>query len=210
MLRPTLRPGFVTFIVAVTLAASAGCLHADKTQTLYVAADGVVTWMVVEKDVRSDERDAVKAAAEEREYITRARVEAHPVAQAFRRLDAINVTTQVVRDTRPFTVITTAQFPSLGVLGQSLMDALAVDASSVSTTDGTRTAWTLTVRSEPGKTDDDLTMLLDEPWHIVLESGRFVTAQNVRIDGGQRAILLEHSPEAELAMPLVWSLTWMR
>ena len=212
MLIHTLRRSFVGLAAMTTLLASAGCLQTEKAHTLYVAADGTVTWIVVEKDVRSDDRDPAKAAAEEREYITRARAGDHAVAHAFVRSHALNVTTHIVRDRRPYTVVTTAQFPSLDVLGQGLIDAIGLDATSELTDEGPQSRWTLTIRSDEVAEDAsaDLTTLLDEPWHVVLERGRFVDAQNVRIAHDQRAILDQDVADPQPGKPLVWSLSWTR
>jgi hypothetical protein len=210
-MKQTLRRVSTGFIAMAALAASGGCLQMDKTHTLYVAGDGVVTWMAVEQGVRSDEQDASKAAAEEQLYIERARTGIHPAANAFRRLDAINVSTQIVRDTRPFTVVTTAQFPSLDALGQALINVMGADASSAQTTDAAQVHWALTVYSDQfadGEPDADLTTLLDQPWHVVLESGRFIGAHNFRIENTQTAIQLIHGDEPSTGAPFVWSLTW--
>lgn len=210
MLRHTVRRGVVGLAAMTTLLASAGCLEMEKAHTLYVAADGTVTWTVVEKDVRSDDRDPAKAAAEEHDYLMRARAGHHPVANAFIRVSAVNVTTHIIRDRRPFTVVTTAQFPSLQVLGQALIDATGLDASSELSDEGAQRRWTLTIRSDEAAegATEDLTTLFDEPWHVVLERGRFVDAQNVRIAHEQRAILDQDAEDPQPGMPLVWSLSW--
>ena len=212
MLRHTLGRTVVGLVATVAVVTSAGCLQMQKGHTLYVAANGTVSWTVVEADVRSDDGDPAKAAGEEHDYITRARAGNHSVANAFARLQALNVTTQIVRDRRPFTVVTTAHFPSLQVLGQRLIDAMGLDASSVLTDDGTQSRWTLTIRSDEAaeSTSGDLTTLVDEPWHVVLESGRFVDAQNVRIAHEQRAILNQDCEDPKPGTPLVWSLSWRR
>lgn len=210
---PTLRHIGAGLLAMAALVASGACLQVDKTLTLYVAGDGAVTWMVVEDAVRSDRPDRSAAAEEEQQYIDAARTGRHPVARAFRRLAATSVETQIVRETRPFLVITTARFPSLEALGQAVIDAIGADASSAQTTDGTQVHWALTLhsdRSADGQPDADLTTLLDEPWHVVLETGRFVGAHNFLIEGAQTAVQVIHGNEPEDGMPLVWSLTWTR
>ena len=212
MVTHTLQRSFVGLVATTTLLIAAGCLRTEKAHTLYVAGDGTVTWTVVEKDVRSDDRDPAKAAAEEHEYLSRARAGTHAVAAAFVRLSALNVTTLIVRERRPFTVVTTAQFPSLQVLGQGLIDAMGLNASSELTHESAHSRWTLTIRSDEVAegAGEDLAALFDEPWHVVLERGRFVDARNVRLADEQRAILDQGEEDPEPGRPLVWSLSWTR
>jgi len=159
------------------------------------------------------EHDDAKAAAEGHDYITRARAGNHPVGNAVRRLDAVNVSTTIIRDQRPFTVVTTAQFPSLDALGTALIDAMGIDATSALTRDSSEVHWTMTIRSDRTTKDDvedDLLALVDEPWHVVLEHGRFVGAGNFRIADPQIAVQVIDCEDPARGTPLVWSLTWIR
>ena len=47
------------FALAAALAAT-GCLQKATTSTIYLRTDGSLDWVVLERDVRSDESDAVK------------------------------------------------------------------------------------------------------------------------------------------------------
>jgi hypothetical protein len=55
-------------LVAAAALSTAGCLQKEVTQTIYIAPTGV-TWTVLERDVRSDERDLVSRIAEEHDYL---------------------------------------------------------------------------------------------------------------------------------------------
>jgi hypothetical protein len=194
------------------LVAGGGCLKAEKTHSLYVAPDGTLTWVVVEKDVYSDEKDPAKREVEEQQYIALARTGAHPVADAFRRLGAPALSTRVVRDDPPFLVITTARFASLDAMAQAFLDTMGAGGISHAETGGGQTRWAMTIWSvalvdEPAA--DALTPLWDEPWRVVLERGRFVAAEGFRLhEGGRTAVMLDRDEDPTPDKPMVWSLTW--
>ena len=101
-----LRIGLV--VLALT---TAGCLQKEITHTLYLAPDGSLTWTASEAQVYSDEADPGKRAAEEQAYIGPALLGTHPVARGLQALgpDSL-VRTAVLRDERPFHVVTDATF----------------------------------------------------------------------------------------------------
>ena len=83
----------------------------ETTHTLYLGPDGALTWVAAESNVHSDEADPGKRAAEDQSYIGPALLGAHPVARGLQALgpDTL-VRTTVVREERPFHVITEARF----------------------------------------------------------------------------------------------------
>jgi len=98
-------------IVLVLSAATTGCLQKETTHTLYLGPDGTLTWLATEADVHSDEADAGKRAAEDQAYIGPALLGTHRVARALQALGPESlVRTTVVREERPFHVITEARF----------------------------------------------------------------------------------------------------
>ena len=96
-------------LVVATL--TGGCLRKDTTHTLYLSPDGALRWITEEVGVRSDEADPGARLAEEQAYIGSALIGAHPVALALRAVAADGpVRTTVIREERPFHVVTDAQF----------------------------------------------------------------------------------------------------
>jgi hypothetical protein len=190
-----------------------GCLRTEKAHTLYLEPDGTLTWMAVEKDVYSDERDPGKRAGEELEYLALAQAGEHPVARGFRLLDPLDVTVRIVRDRRPYVVVTTARFASLQEVMLQAIARADLDASSHLESEGGRVTWTFTIRSGEARNQDAadaLTPLFDEPWRIVLAHGRFVAAQGFRLEhDGHLAIMLDDDDaDPEPAHPVVRSLSW--
>ena len=101
--------------LALTLVMT-GCLVKDTTHTLYLDPGGAVTWMVLERDIRSDEEERAPRDEEEREYLDAFARGEHGVALALRRLDG-DVRTTMLRAERPYTTMTEARFDSIAELG---------------------------------------------------------------------------------------------
>ena len=184
-----------TFIL-ITLASfvASGCLVKDVTETWYVDAGGAVTWVVLEKDVRSDANAPKDRLDEESVYWTAVQQNSHPTAAAFHELGATRPRTVVLRDEPPYTVQTEGRFSGLDVLGQRLIAGFGASGSSVVTRDGTTWEWTMIVRDpkasgatvEPSKNVDDVTTSLDE-LKVVLVSGRFESAEGFSISSDRRS-----------------------
>lgn len=91
--------------------ASAGCLQKETTHTLYLSPDGGAAWVAVEANVYSDESDPERRANEEQSFIGPALLGAHATARGLQSLEPDSlVRTTVVRDERPFHVVTEARF----------------------------------------------------------------------------------------------------
>jgi len=105
------------WIIGALVAASslsAGCLQKETTHTLYLAPDGSVEWVTSEANVHSDEADAGTRVMEEQGYIGVALLGSHGAARGLAALDPVgSVRTTVVRDQRPFLVLTSARFASV-------------------------------------------------------------------------------------------------
>ena len=201
--------GLVAAVCAAVVCS--GCLREKKSLTLYVAENGIVTWMVVEKDVRSDEKTAARREREEQDYIAAARRGDHPVARAFRRLTPSSLATQVIRGDRPFAVVTTATFPSLDAMGDAVIASLRANATSRLESHGEEITWTMTIAADDPADEDaaaDLIALFDRPWHVVLENGSFVRATGFDLRDDGRIAVRHDLEDAADETPIVWSLTW--
>lgn len=115
--------------VFAALLVTPGCLQKEKTQTLYLETDGSVAWVTSEADVRSDETDIGKRMAEEQGYIAEALLGTHRVARAFAALGpSTAVQTMILRDRRPFHVVTEARFRAVDRVLERLFTGMGVQA----------------------------------------------------------------------------------
>jgi hypothetical protein len=208
-------------LALVPLAAAvvmAGCLQKDTTHTLYLALDGAVAWVAMEKDVRSDEKDPAARRTEEETYLASASEGTHGVGKGLAALDPVGRRTRVLRRQRPFTVRTEAQFAGIDQVFERMLFELRVPGSVTMTrAEGTTT---LVVRMDVAAAMADeterttpMTELAEDvsAYHIVLTGGRFVAASGFTLsDGDTRAVPAELS-EADIAAKggvVELSLTW--
>ena len=197
-----------------------GCLRKDTTQTLYIGTDGAARWMVAEAEVYSDDADIGTRLAEEQAYIGAALIGTQPVALAFAALkpDSI-VKTTVLRDERPFHVVTEARFNAVENVLQRLFTDAGLHATVVLKNAETRS--TLGMRFDFSKAvadrDSAATVLFEsiDELRFVIAEGTFVAGGGFDVEDRRRATI---SPEwmaaAERALeerrPIELSLTWER
>src|SRR3954463_7533014 len=102
---------FTMLLFAVASPFTVGWLQKETSHTVYLSPDASVEWVASEANVRSDEAEIGKRLAEEQEYIGTALLGAHDVARGLMGLDPLQaVRTTVLRDERPFHVVTVAKF----------------------------------------------------------------------------------------------------
>ncbi len=180
--------------------AAAGCLQKETTHTLYLSPDGRLSWMVVETSVRSDENEPARRIAEEQTYLSEALNSAHAVGRGLASLDATWLRTRIIRDERPFVVVTEAEFSSLEFAVRRLLAQAEIDAQIVAGDNGG--VKSLVVRidavAEEQKTHSEhetpITALIEDVdrYTFVLTEGRFVSAKGFTLlDGGTRAVPIE-------------------
>lgn len=58
-------------VIASGMLILTGCLQKETHHSLYLSPDGKLVWNVLERDIRSDERDLAERMAEEQEYLDR-------------------------------------------------------------------------------------------------------------------------------------------
>jgi len=203
--------------------ASSGCLQKDTTSTIYLRQDGSLDWVVSERNVRSDEADATKRAAEETGYLNAIVRDEHDVAQQFRTLGGANVRTRLLRDTRPYDVTIDSQFSSLSDLVGRALTACGVPHRVDLAQDAGVTTWQLWAdvgedgenatesdsndcESAIGGLSDALTLT------IVLESGQFTHAVGFTLNGSDTASIDEAATHADALKKnhgqVVFSLSW--
>jgi prevent-host-death family protein len=181
-------------LVVVASFIASGCLMKDVTETWYVDQGGAVTWVVLEKDVRSDANAVQDRLDEESTYWAAVQQGNHPMAAGLRELGATRPRTLLLRGETPYTVQTEGRFSGLDELGQRLIGSLGASGSSIVTRDGATWEWTMTARDpkasgttvEPSPGIEDLTDHLDE-LRVVLISGRFESAEGFEISSDKRS-----------------------
>jgi hypothetical protein len=206
-------------LVLVT-AATTGCLAKETTHTIHLSPEGTVNWVVIEREVRSTESAPGDQAQEDADYLSAALAGQPAVARAFDILRPSAMRTTVYRDTRPFLVLTEAEFDRIDWLAARALEQLNLPGSSVLETIGDERRWTLTVDvsavgdDADGESDENENVLGTlaedaDAYRIVLTSGQFTDAVGFRLeDGGTAAAPVEgdtSEPEPEV---LRLSLTW--
>lgn len=189
-------------VILLAALATGGCLQRETTHTIYLAPDGRATWMVVEADVHSDERDPGRRDEEEQRYLTAVATGDHGMARGLAALDATAVVTRIVRDRRPFVVITEAEFTSLEVAIRRMLLELDVPGNVACTKDGAVTTLTvqLDIEATEGRDGPETPVVelfenLDR-YRFVLTDGRFVRATGFELrEGGRVAVPIETPPE---------------
>lgn len=180
------------FAVLLALLATAGCLQKETTHTLYLTTDGGVTWTASEAHVHSDETDAGKRAAEEQGYIGPALLGAHRVALGLRALGPETlVRTTVIREERPFHVVTEARFSRVDRMLERLFVESGLPATVRMTHDEQRT--TVRIRfdfsRQVAQRDTPAAELLEgiEQFVFVLPEGGFVAGGGFDVPDRARA-----------------------
>lgn len=181
-----------TIVVAAAVSA-AGCLQKETAHTIYLSPDGPATWTVVEKNVRSDEKDPARRAAEEQAYILAAEGSDHGVGRGLAALSPVRLRTRIIRGARPFHVVTDAEFNSLEFAVQRIVIQLGLPADVLVTYDGPVT--TMRVRIDAveaveneqaapeGGPETGVAGLVEDLdcYRFVLTDGRFVRATGFKL-----------------------------
>jgi hypothetical protein len=207
------------FAVILMTLATAGCLQKETIHTLYLGADGM-TWVASEANVHSDESDPGKRFAEEQSYIGPALLGSHPVARGLQALgpDSL-VRTTIVREERPFHVITEARFARADRALERLFVESGIPARVTMAQEEGRTS--LHVRFDFSRQmverDTPSAALLEdiERFVFVLADGQFIAGGGFEVPDRARAKLARESFDAiedaiaarrAIELTLTWSL----
>ena len=171
---------------------TAGCLQKETSHTLYLAPDGSVEWVTSEANVRSTETDGATQIAEEQRYIGGVWVRTHGVARGLAVLGPVGVVqTTVVRERRPFHVVTSANFTAVDRVFARLFTEMGISTTaSLVYGNGENT---LRVRLDFSRQLDEretpVSELGDNIEHlrIVLTEGRFATVSGFDVADGTSA-----------------------
>lgn len=198
--------------------ASAGCLRKATTHTLYLSPDGSVRWTVDESNVYSDEADHGQRIAEEQAFIGPALIGAHRVALGLQAIapDGL-VRTTVIRDERPYHVVTDARFARVDRMFERLFNEAGVNAGvTLDERDGQHyLRMQFDFAREGDERDRPAAALLEdfENFRFVLTEGRFVAGGGIDVPDRHTAVIsrawidhLGRAVEAKGQIGLV--LTW--
>jgi hypothetical protein len=184
--------------LASALALCASCLENDTLHDLYLDPDGSVVWTVTEREVRSRAETAEERRREERDYLDAARGDAHAIARGLWRAGARKVSTTVVRDAPPLTVVTRGTFGGLDEALSGLLDGLGLahEVELVAEEDGTLALEiSLDERESAAREPDEALLALADAlgsMRIVLTGGTFVEAVGFELEpGGVAARIVE-------------------
>ena len=193
----------------------AGCLIGERSHVLHLEPDGSVTWIAHERAVRSDAGAAADRDREEAGYLDEARAERQAVARGLAKLGPTSLRAQLLRDERPFQVVTEARFAKLEPLLQGLLDGAGIAGTAKVVREGDESHLTITLEPEAEgddvEADEDLAGLLGdfEQMQFALARGRFVAATGFAIsEDGAIASPLKIADEPAGGAPLVLSLEW--
>jgi hypothetical protein len=191
-----------------------GCLLKETTHTLYLQADGSLTWQILERDVRSDAEDPEERAAEEREYVELFSLGHHDVAEGLRVLGPDSLDAVMLRDERPYTTMTTARFSAVDAVARELLHRLALSGIVEHETAGDERRLTVRIDAGDGETpgDGEATALLEDgdSYRFFLTDGVFTEAVGFELGDDRRSATFAKLDEEELERDgfLVLRLAW--
>jgi hypothetical protein len=202
-------------ILTTAVALTTACLNHHDRHVFYLDPDGSVAWTVVQTEIRSNAETEPDRVREEREFLDSVDRGEHPVARALDQLGALWVDTQLVRDERPYTVVTEARFESVArALGEFFHRLDLVAETRLEAEDGLMRL-SFCYREGQGHTagsDNELVeaLLADhEAYRFVLTEGKFLEAEGFRLEAdGTAAVLLDLSENDDGTA--THSLTWPR
>ena len=116
---------------------TAACLQKDTTSTIYLRQDGSFDWVVLEQNVRSDERDDSARLAEEVGYLDAVAARRPAWSTACSRSAAEDVRMRWLASRRPYAVMVDARFDSLaGIFDRALAPCGVPYESGITETEG--------------------------------------------------------------------------
>ena len=196
----------LTLAMAVSLT-SAACLQKDTTSTIYLRQDGSFDWVVLERNVRSDEADGAARLSEESAYVAAVDRGEHDVAEGFLALGAEDVRVRWLRNARPYAVMVDGRFDDLAAVFDRPLMRCGIPHEVSITHDGELTTWRL--RADVGPEGEGVDFNLNEGCDdgldgladalavtIVLESGRFTDVTGFKLEGSDTATFDEEGVEA--------------
>jgi hypothetical protein len=203
--------------MAATLAS--GCLLKDTSETWYLEKSGAVTWVVLEKDVRSDASTIGDRDQEEGIYWLAVQQQRHPMAAGLQELGGVKLRTVALRAESPYTVQTEARFTGLDELGRRILASIGGMGTSIVTREGELWTWEFVIRDPASKSgvaepSEGITALMNDldKLSVVLISGRFEKGEGFDLSSDRRVARLQEkdvtrqaqAEEPVVTLRLVW------
>ena len=205
-------------VVVAAVSLTAGCLQKETTHTLYLAPDGSVSWVTSEANVHSDETEIGKRIPEEQAYIGAALLGTHGAARGLAAVGPRGaVRTTVLRDERPFHVVTDTNFAAVDRVLTRVFTEMSIrtSASLVRGSDENTLRVRLDFSHPLEEHDTPVSQLMDnvEHFRIVLTDGRIGPATGFDVTDGTSATLsaewLDRAEKAYAAKGTIeFALSW--
>jgi hypothetical protein len=194
-------------LVLAATVATAACLQKDTTSTMYLRQDGSFDWVILEQNVRSDERTEASRLSEEARYADGISRGDTGLVDGLLALGAEDVHVQWLRSRRPYAVMVDARFDSLAKVSDRVLAPCGVPYESrITESDGVVT-WTFRadvglggegIESNAGEDCGNQLDGLDDAFEhlrIILESGTFTAAKGFALDAADVATIDEAGME---------------
>lgn len=205
----------VKAVLVAGLLLTPACIQQETTHTWYLSPGGEVTWMTIERDIRSDAREETDRYREEQEVVDRFAAGVHPIGVALRRLGAENVRVRVLRRERPYAVVSEGRFARADQMIQRLLDEWRIPGSATIAIEGDQSTLEIVMHAPAPESGEEGPVAAltdcDAPYRFVLTDGRFVSAMGFALEGdGTIAVLHEKALEGldDAEVPVRLSLTW--
>jgi len=205
-----------TIVGLLLLGCLTGCLTDETSHTLYLHPDGSITVSVLQLNIRSDGETAHARLKEENDFLVNAQGNAHPAAEELQELGAHSIRTTILRDKRPYAVLTEGRVASIEllireILGDESGGQVHVNFENIDS----EARLTITCECAPYLADaaapcDELHEAFStEP--LILTEGRFIRATGFEIDDTRRRARLLSTDELDLnsnKTSVGYSLVW--
>ena len=187
-----------TALILTILLTCTACLEKDIRHDLYLYPDGSVDWTTMESNVRSTISDPAERDMEDSQYLMAAQRGEHSMALALESMGGRRVRSRIIRDERPFRVLTSAYFVSIEKMFRRMLDEAGIknevdlELGVLVEDPGTGAEilcdrLVIRIEEEETKEDDEedppvseILFSLEE-MQIVLVEGRFVAARGFEI-----------------------------
>ncbi len=199
------------WFILLAVAAATGCLEKETTNTLYLEADGSVTWEVFECDVYSSAEEAEDRLREEDEYLRRAIAGRPTIVESLEEIGGLDAQAQLLRDRKPFSLRATARFNDLEHALAGLFEAAEIGAEARLEEKGSRRI--LTIRPfEIERGNEDWTVVHElfrsDELRFVIVSGKFEEAEGFSIEEQGRAAVWSDETYGDDEEPALMRLAW--
>jgi hypothetical protein len=196
------RALFVGLVALTTVA----CLVKETSHTIYLKPDGSLTWVVLERNVRSLADKPEQRLVQENGYLQSFHAGQHPTKLAFEALYCDRYASQLLREQRPFAVWSEADFSSMAQLARDLMAKLSLPGQVSMWQEDEVMHWQLEVFTDQVSEDyepedESVLALVDdaESYQIRLTHGQFVAARGFRLDEDDTVAMPVELTEEEIA-----------